>query len=74
MTSESAKRYADAKKAVQAQYANCELEFHEIRKVFALIFTSEENREYAPVLFSMLDGKDNSVVIWKKVREMTRNG
>lgn len=46
----------------------------DIRKEFALIFMSEKNREYAPVLFSMLDGKDSSVVIWKKVREMTRNG
>lgn len=44
------------------------------RKAWALEFLRDENKEFAPILFSMLDNKDVSAVIWKRVRAMTANG
>ena len=42
-----------------------------LRKQYALHFTTEENKPFAPVMFAMLDGKDVKPVIWKMVRRMT---
>lgn len=44
------------------------------RKMWALEFTKEENREFASIMFAMLDGKDESVIIWKQVKKMTSHG
>lgn len=44
------------------------------RKMWALAFLKEENREFASIMFAMLDGKDEAVVIWKQVKKMTTNG
>lgn len=43
----------------------------EERKAYALEFNRPENKEFAPVLFALLDGKDIAPVIWKRVRAMT---
>jgi hypothetical protein len=32
------------------------------------------NKEFASILFAMLDGKDANVVIWKRVKELTKDG
>lgn len=73
--SEAAVRYRDIKKFVDSHreiygFANLGAE----RKLWASFFTAEHNKEFSPVLFAMLDGKDESVVIWKKVRQMTQGG
>jgi putative RNA ligase len=44
------------------------------RKDYALEFTKDENRPYAPVLFAMLDQKEVQPVIWKLVEPMTKDG
>lgn len=44
------------------------------RKAWALEFQREENKDFTPILFAMLDNKDVSAVIWKRVRELTTNG
>ena len=45
-----------------------------VRKAYAEYFTKPENVEFAPILFAMLDGKDPSTVIWKRVKELTNHG
>jgi RNA ligase len=44
------------------------------RKVWAKEFLREENKEFAPILFAMLDNKDVSTIVWKRVKELTTNG
>ena len=44
------------------------------RKAYALEFTKPEHEKLRAILFSMLDGKDASVVIWKQVKELTADG
>lgn len=72
---EARNRYYNVKETVrvkvgQLPYDNLGAE----RKAWALEFLREENREFAPILFAMLDGKDESVVIWKQVKKMTSHG
>lgn len=54
--------------------AKGDLAFHELRKAYALEFMREDNKEFAPVLFAMLDGKDIQPVIWKLVKRLTNAG
>jgi RNA ligase len=41
------------------------------RKAYALEFNKPKNKEFAPVMFALLDNKDPAPVIWKIVRRMT---
>lgn len=41
------------------------------RKAYALEFNKPGNKEYASVLFALLDKEDVAPVIWKKVKKMT---
>lgn len=67
--------YATAKETVrvkvgQTPYAN----MGEERKSWAMEFLRPENATVRAICFSMLDGKDADVIIWKQVRELTQNG
>lgn len=69
---ESSTIYTAARETVrvkvgQTPYVN----LGEERKAWATEFTRPENKEFSSVLFAMLDNKDVSSVIWKKVRYMT---
>jgi len=57
-------------KVGQTPYENMGAE----RKAWALEFLRDENKEFAPILFAMLDGKDINKVIWKQVRHLTTGG
>jgi RNA ligase len=46
--------------------------FAMLRKAYAAEFT--KHSEISAILFSMLDGKDASVAIWKKVKKVTESG
>ena len=46
------------------------VDYFHARKAFALEFMRPENKEFAPVLFAMLDNKDVRPVIWKKVKRL----
>ncbi len=67
-------RYKCATIVVKDRYSKGELEFSELRKAYAAEFTKEENKEFSPILFALLDGKDVPAVIWKRVKGMTLNG
>lgn len=43
-----------------------------VRKAFAGEFTREENKEFRPVLFKLLDKADPSPVCWSQVESMTK--
>ena len=73
MTEASARFYA-AKDVIRNKYDRCELEFSEIRKAFAEEFLKPENKEFSSIMFGLLDGKDASMICWKKVRELTKDG
>lgn len=67
---EATTRYTRVKRMVEQhshEYAN----LGQMRKAYALEFLKPENKEFAGVMFAMLDDKDSSAVIWKKVKEMT---
>lgn len=71
----SALAYARVKETVrvkvgQRPYENLGAE----RKAWATEFLRDENKEFSPILFAMLDNKDVSAVIWKRVKELTTNG
>lgn len=73
--SEALKAYARVKETVrvkvgQSPYENLGAE----RKAWATEFQRDENKEFASILFAMLDNKDVSSVIWKRVKELTTNG
>jgi len=44
-----------------------------IRKAYALEVMKPENKEFASILFAMLDGKNFEPIIWRQVRPMTKN-
>jgi RNA ligase len=68
-------RYQVARTMLKPQIAEClaqeHLDFSELRKAYALRFTTPENKPYAGVMFAMLDGKDIKPVIWKMVKHLT---
>jgi RNA ligase len=45
-----------------------------LRKEYAENFNTPENKEFAPIMFAMLDNKDVPVVLWKRCKELARNG
>jgi RNA ligase len=44
-----------------------------IRKAYALEVMKPENKEFASILFAMLDGKNVAPIIWQRVRPMTKD-
>ncbi len=45
-----------------------------LRKAYALEFNKPENAAVRAICFSMMDGKDTSLVIWKDVKALTEGG
>lgn len=59
--------FHNIKSAMHSQYLSTGV--FPTRKDFALLYTNiETHKEFAPVLFALLDGKDERDVIWKMVK------
>jgi RNA ligase len=67
--------YGRIEQKAKAIWAQCPLpkdgKDKESRKALAEFFRMGDRLEVAPILFGMLDGKDNSAAIWKMVRPLT---
>jgi len=74
LATEATIRYVTVKETVrvkvgQRPYENLGTE----RKAWALEFQRPENKEFASILFAMLDGKNIEPIIWKQIKPMTKD-
>jgi hypothetical protein len=44
-----------------------------LRREYALAFNKPENKEFAGIMFALLDKKDIRPIIWKQVKPMTKD-
>jgi len=65
----STEAYVNSKEVVRVKVGQRPYEnMGQERKAWAAEFTRPENKQYSPILFHMLDGRDPAPVIWEMVR------
>lgn len=67
-------KYLDITEKVSSIWYSTRAYGFRTRKEYAEFFNREENREYAGILFTILDGKDYKPAIWKKVEPLAKVG
>lgn len=62
-------QYADIENCAKKLYVELQEKRWNTRKEFALMLASKPRyKDFAPILFKMLDNQDYSDVIWKKLK------
>lgn len=67
------KTFLDAMAKVTLEGNTPYVDFSGLRKEYALAFNKPDNKEFASIMFALLDKKDICPIIWRQVKPMTKN-